>query len=53
MALAPLTMFQTPGDQRLAFELASAVVRAVPSLELRLGDDMSTAASAIAGILSE
>ena len=53
MALAPLTMFQIPGDQRLAFELASAVVRAVPSLELRLGDDMSTAAAALAGFLSE
>jgi hypothetical protein len=53
LALAPLTMFQTPGDQRLAFELASAVVRAVPSLELRLGDDMSTATAALAGILRE
>ena len=53
MALAPLTLFQTPGDQRLAFELASAVVRAVPSLELRLGNDMSTAAAALAGFLSE
>lgn len=53
MALAPLTMFQTPGDQRVAFELASAVVRAVPSLELRLGDDMSTAAAALAGFLAQ
>lgn len=53
MALAPLTMFQTPGDSRLAFELAIAAVRTVPSLELRLGDDMTTAAFALAGILNE
>jgi len=51
MALAPLTMFQTPGDQRLAFELASAVVRPVPSLELRLGDDMATAAAELSNFL--
>lgn len=40
MAVAPLTMFQTPGDQRAAFRLSTRVVAGLPAFRLELGQGM-------------
>jgi hypothetical protein len=51
MAIAPLTMFQTPGDQRAAFALSSRVVRGVPTWRLELGRDMTQAPVVLRALL--
>jgi len=40
MAVAPLTMFQTPGDQRAAFQLSTRFVSGLPTYRLDLGEGM-------------
>lgn len=53
MAIAPLTMFQTPGDRRAAFDLATDLSRAVPAWALRLGGDPAVSAELLSGLLHE
>lgn len=52
MALAPLTMFQTPGDQNAAFQLSTAIARRAPAFRLELGADMDRVPALLAGLLA-
>jgi hypothetical protein len=52
MALAPLTMFQTPGDQKAAFVLATAMARHAPSYRLGLGADMDQVPALLGRLLA-
>ncbi len=50
MALAPLTMFQTPGDQRAAFRLSTRFVHGVPTYRLELGAGMERVPGLLTGV---
>jgi hypothetical protein len=52
MALAPLTMFQTPGDPKATFALATALARGAPSYRLELGADMDRVPALLEGLLA-
>jgi hypothetical protein len=52
MALAPLTMFQTPGDQNAAFRLSTAIARQAPSFALDLGDDVERVPGLLESLLA-
>ena len=51
MAVAPLTMFQTPGDQREAFRLATECVKGMPVFRLELGAGMERVPGLIQGLI--
>jgi hypothetical protein len=53
MAVAPLTMFQTPGDQRAAFRLVSEFVADMPTFRLELGADIERVPGLLQGIIDE
>lgn len=40
MAIAPFTMFQIPGDRKVAFDLSLRIVRGLHAYRLELGDGM-------------
>jgi hypothetical protein len=52
LALAPVTMFQTPGDHQAAFSLASRLARSVPSFRLELGGDIEELPGLLGELLS-
>ncbi len=51
MAVAPLTMFQTAGDQRAAFRLVSEFVKDMPTFRLELGEGMERVPGLLQGII--
>ena len=53
MAVAPLTMFQTAGDQRTAFRLVTEFVRHMPTFRLELGADMERVPGLLQHIIDE
>lgn len=53
MAVAPLTMFQTPGDQRAAFHLTTQFVTALPTYRLELGHGMERVPQLIQGLVDD
>lgn len=51
MAVAPLTMFQTPGDQRAAFQLSTRFVAGLPTYRFELGQGMDRVPDLIRDLL--
>jgi hypothetical protein len=53
MAVAPLTMFQTAGDQRTAFRLVTEFVRDMPTFRLELGLGMERVPGLLQSIIEQ
>ncbi len=53
MAVAPLTLFQTAGDQRVAFRLATEFVKDMPTFRLELGAGMERVPGLLQDIIDE
>lgn len=53
MAVAPLTLFQTAGDQREAFRLATEFVKDMPTFRLELGAGMERVPRLLQDIIDE
>ena len=53
MAVAPLTVFQTAGDQRTAFRLATESVKEMPTFRLELGAGMERVPGLLQGIIDK